>query len=151
MIRIKQEVQSTEKSLALLQSELKETEMALMEKEQLVTTQCTLMEALKKNNLDLNQQIQLLKKQSSKSLIQTEQISPESPSLSSRIEGLDYYLVAKLTPPHTGTVKCCEIIGGEIWVGCGDGSIRLWNSKVSKKDHAISFECLIWNPRVESL
>jgi WD40 repeat protein len=40
-----------------------------------------------------------------------------------------FSLASKLHPPHNGAVICCLIIENQLWVGCGDGLVRIWNTE----------------------
>lgn len=49
-----------------------------------------------------------------------------------------YQLVRKLNPPHKGAVICAIIVGGQMWVGCGDGTLRIWEIEAGSSFHKLA-------------
>jgi hypothetical protein len=41
-----------------------------------------------------------------------------------------YVCVKELVPAHPGSVRCLIVFGEQVWAGCGEGTIRIWNLEV---------------------
>ncbi|PRP82906.1 hypothetical protein PROFUN_06683 [Planoprotostelium fungivorum] len=38
-----------------------------------------------------------------------------------------FVLIRRGSPRHKGPISCMSVIGDTIWVGCGDGNVRIWS------------------------
>lgn len=60
-------------------------------------------------------------------------LSNKNESKKGNVEDKKYKFICKLSPIHTGSVQCSANVGSQIWIGCSDGSIRIWEMETFKK------------------
>lgn len=126
--RLKKEIETLKTKLSNVSNSLQEVTKTYDEKNKLFTNQKEMLKSIDLSNKELEEQIATRKKEKTLSQGLWNDIRYDSMITGNPGKTIfDYTMENKLNPPHPGSVKCLEIFGEDLWAGCGEGTIRLWN------------------------